>query len=777
MPRLSASSPIHSPHGRPQRLPPDPRRRGPGGRAGLVDLLARHFGPWILAALLLPALGHPPRAATAGTASGTAGFARPPAPWHDAATAVRLGDAAAARRLLEPLTSGDTATAREARLVLGLLALAEQEFERGADLLRAAAEADGRFEDWRLLGLADCHAALGRLPAAAATLARLLDNRPGSPLRSTAALRAAAVAAQLGNGERIEELIALGRREQFGPEAARQLEEAAWRIALDSGDEVLQRAVARRLLVQLPILASRLQVIELFRQPSGALDWLSFLSVEELFQRARSLLAAGIAAGALDALDAVPARSRGLDWKLLRVEALTLAQRSDEARALVATLEAETTGERIRIERLRAAALIEAARVRPGRAVPSAAERQRLRAAGRDALWRVLELADDHPAHREAALTCHRRLLALLLDEEQVEPAMALLPSLRRLDPEDETGARFLWQFGWREYQRRNPTGAIGYWSELEVVYPDSRFARSGRYWTARAYEALGERQRAEAIFREVASAGAEDFYRRHARLRLAGGAAAGGVSAAQQPREPWPWDARLARALWLSDRGLGEAALIELRGLSGQVEGRAADALEAVVLSRLGRRRDAIHAISRAFPQLGTLQQASAPAAAAQIYYPTAFEPIVRRFAGSHRIPAALLFAIIRQESAFDPAAVSRSGARGLMQLMPATGRELAQRMRLRFSDGRLADPEFNIRLGSSYFRQLLEMFDGNEELALAGYNGGPYRIKRLWRDEGSAAELDLFLEGLELAETTRYVKRIVLFRHTYGRLDSGSV
>ena len=110
-------------------------------------------------------------------------------------------------------------------------------------------------------------------------------------------------------------------------------------------------------------------------------------------------------------------------------------------------------------------------------------------------------------------------------------------------------------------------------------------------------------------------------------------------------------------------------------------------------------------------------------------------------------------------------------------MQLMPATGRELAQRMRLTFSNGRLSDPEFNIRLGSSYFRQLLEMFGGNEELALAGYNGGPYRIKRLWRDEGSAAELDLFLEGLELSETTRYVKRIVLFRDTYDRLDGGRV
>ena len=210
---------------------------------------------------------------------------------------------------------------------------------------------------------------------------------------------------------------------------------------------------------------------------------------------------------------------------------------------------------------------------------------------------------------------------------------------------------------------------------------------------------------------------------------------------------------------------------------MAARTEPRAARAFEAVVLARLGRRRDSIHAIAGAFPQLGGLRQQSAPSAALGIYYPTAFAPIVRRFAESQRIPAPLLFAMIRQESAFDPTAVSRSGARGLMQLMPSTGRELAQRMRLSFSSGRLSDPEFNIRLGSSYFRQLLEMFGGNEELALAGYNGGPYRIKRLWRDEGSAAELDLFLEGLALSETTRYVKRIVLFRDTYDRRDGGRV
>ena len=738
--------------------------------------LARLAGAAATAALALVAFAGSPRAERAAAdAAGT--FARPPDPWPEAADAARRGDLAAARRIVEPLTAGDGGAAREARLVLGLWALAGDEHERGTALLRAAAQADGRFEDWRLLGLADCHDALDRLPAAGATLDRLLDSRPGSPLRVVAALRAAELAARSGDRQKVEDLVALGRREGFGPAATRQLEESAWRMADETGDAGLKRAVARRLLVQLPILASQLEVIELFRQPSGAIDWLSFLSVEQLLERSRSLLAAGISAGALDALDAVPDARRGLEWRILRVEGLTLARRSDEARALASTLAGRTLAERVRIERLRADALLEAARVRPGRAVPATSERDRLRDEAMRALWRVIELAGEDPGHRAAAVAAHRRLLSLLLDEERVEPALEVLRGLQRLAPDDSQGARLLWQTGWREYQRRNPTGAIGFWSELEAIYPETGFARAGRYWTARAHEILGDPQRATAIYREVASAGVEDFYRRHAARRLTGRPPAEGETEPSQPSEPWPWDSRLARARWLTDRGLDEAALTETAGLADRVEPRAAAAFEALVLARLERRRQSIHAISRAFSQLGTLQQASAPAAALRLYYPTAFEPIVRRFADSRGIDAPLLFAMIRQESAFDPAAVSRSGARGLMQLMPATGRELAQRMRLDFSSGRLSDPEFNVRLGSSYFRQLLEMFDGNEELALAGYNGGPYRIKRLWRDEGAAPQLDRFVEGLGLSETTRYVKRIVLFRDTYDRLASGRV
>ena len=127
-----------------------------------------------------------------------------------------------------------------------------------------------------------------------------------------------------------------------------------------------------------------------------------------------------------------------------------------------------------------------------------------------------------------------------------------------------------------------------------------------------------------------------------------------------------------------------------------------------------------------------------------------------------------------MHQESGFDPAAKSRSGARGLMQIMPSTGKELARRLGMPFSTQRLFEPEYSLRLGTTYFRQMLGIFDNRVELALAGYNGGPGRIGRLWREQQSAGEVDRFLEGLTIVESRNYVKRILVLAESYRSLYS---
>ena len=239
----------------------------------------------------------------------------------------------------------------------------------------------------------------------------------------------------------------------------------------------------------------------------------------------------------------------------------------------------------------------------------------------------------------------------------------------------------------------------------------------------------------------------------------------------AAHPAEPWPDDPALVRAQLLSDLGLDELAQSELDLVRDRAQPRSVAALQGLVFARRGERRKSVMAIHEAFPALGGPLQAAVPEEALKLYYPLDFERPIRASAAANGLPPALVFGVIRQESAFDANAQSRAGASGLMQLMPGTARELARGLGLSWSRQQLSDPSWNVQVGTSYLRQVMAMFGGNLELALAGYNGGPYRIKRLWREAGGS-DLDRFLEGLSIEESKIYVKRILVLSDSYRRL-----
>jgi soluble lytic murein transglycosylase len=207
------------------------------------------------------------------------------------------------------------------------------------------------------------------------------------------------------------------------------------------------------------------------------------------------------------------------------------------------------------------------------------------------------------------------------------------------------------------------------------------------------------------------------------------------------------------------------------MEALSDKADARAVQALQALIEARQGVRRKSVLTIRKAFPALGTPYQATLPEEARRLYYPLEFQDTIRTWAVRNRLPLHLVLGIIRQESAFDTQAQSWAGARGLMQLMPATARELAGKAGLDYTHEKLSDPAFNVRLGTTYFSQVMDMFDHNVELSLAGYNGGPYRIKRLWKESGGR-ELDRFLESLDLEESKTYVKRILVLSDSYRQL-----
>ena len=682
----------------------------------------------------------------------------------EAAEAVRRDDCTGAAKTLAPLTSGKGPEAGFARLVTGFYAHSCQQVGQAEERLFAAQDPDGILEDWRLYTLSDAAEARGHTLLAQASLAKLLGDYPASPLRPRALAEAAELAWKHGDAQRALDLVAQARREKVsGPDATR-LEKVAWQIGANDLD--IRREAARRLLADSPTEAAELAVAEIFREGDGELQWAAILTPDQLKRRARSLLDIKLDASALVVLDAADARDRDLDWALLKAEAMTRINEGLGALELLSGRTSSSPKQVAALEWARAQAAAEVATARRGRTMPSA-QRQQYLERSHGHLRKVGQLG---AADSELAIKALRSLYKDLADE-RFEDSIEVLRQLRRLDPRDTTGASHLWQRGWREYSRANYSSAVGYWTELFALYPDMSDGRRSRYWTARSFEALGETERAQQIYREVASSDTTDFYRKNALTRLRGKAPA----MDERGVETWPDDPRLHRARLLTDLGLEELAIaeMELVDLPGKTtaDERARKALEALVQSRNGERRKSMLTIREAFPALGGPHQATLPEEARRLYYPVDYQDTVRSWAAQNRLPLHLVYGIIRQESAFDTQAQSWAGARGLMQLMPATARELAGKAGLSYSHEKLSDPAYNLRLGTTYFSQVLSMFDSNVELALAGYNGGPYRIKRLWKEAGSK-ELDSFLEGLNIEESKTYVKRILVLSDSYRQL-----
>jgi soluble lytic murein transglycosylase len=299
-----------------------------------------------------------------------------------------------------------------------------------------------------------------------------------------------------------------------------------------------------------------------------------------------------------------------------------------------------------------------------------------------------------------------------------------------------------------------------------------------GRYWRGRAAAALG--QDATAHYRAAAEHPAA-YYGQLAILALGEGEAGIAERLRNYP-QPAPDPAimraflarELARAARLLDqageRGRARQFLLRLEQLA---PGPADRAHAAALAAALGRPDVGVEIARRVGPKDGaTLLEAGWPA------------PFTPRAAEG--VEPALVLALIRQESNFDREAVSPAGARGLMQLMPATARITAKRIGVATTPTRLtAEPEHNMALGTAYLADQLAGFDQAVPLALAAYNAGPHRVTQWLADNGDpriaaahggADPID-WVERIPFAETRNYVQRVVesvlVYRARFG--DTG--
>jgi len=145
---------------------------------------------------------------------------------------------------------------------------------------------------------------------------------------------------------------------------------------------------------------------------------------------------------------------------------------------------------------------------------------------------------------------------------------------------------------------------------------------------------------------------------------------------------------------------------------------------------------------------------------------FPFAFDEEINQFATKYSINPAWAFAITRRESSFMSDAHSSAGAKGLMQVMPGTAKLLTKRKKL--SKNYLLNSANNINLGTKYLKELLDRHKGNQVLATASYNAGPYRVKR-WLKSADSLPADIWIETIPYKETRDYVKSVLAYQQIY--------
>ena len=151
---------------------------------------------------------------------------------------------------------------------------------------------------------------------------------------------------------------------------------------------------------------------------------------------------------------------------------------------------------------------------------------------------------------------------------------------------------------------------------------------------------------------------------------------------------------------------------------------------------------------------------------------FPTPYQEIFTRHAATHGVPRTELMSIARRESAFFPEAQSPVGARGLMQIMPATAKQVAASLKEPHTQADLFEVEHNVLLGSAYYRQVLARFGGNRVFALTAYNAGPHRVDR-WRDKtGRGVPVEVWIETIPYQETRNYVQAVLAYNVVFQYL-----
>lgn len=410
-------------------------------------------------------------------------------------------------------------------------------------------------------------------------------------------------------------------------------------------------------------------------------------------------------------------------------------------------------------------------------------------AAGAAAGYRAF--AADYPADPQAPEALDRAAIWLerLGDNES---ALEVRLALGQRYPQSDQGQQALHSAALTLFERGNYATAQSAWETLANNNQGYERAR-GFYWAARCARQLNTSPGlVSALFDKARSADPASYYGARAadELEVPRGTVAldapitanewGDLAAwvtswpAHPPTDPAVITAvatnvAVQRAVELEAVGLYTESLVEWNALRTAW----ADAPDQLVpLARVAYAGGAYSVALRIGARLQTLAPADAPeppSALRRILYPTPYPALVADQAHSAGLDPRLLYALLRQESHFDPRATSWVGARGLAQVMPTTAEGIAQRLAVNnFQLDDLYRPYISVRFGAFYLGQRINDMEGSVVAALSAYNGGLGNAMR-WANGTYVADPDLFTERIDFIETENYVKSVYGFYNAY--------
>ncbi|HID63726.1 MAG TPA: tetratricopeptide repeat protein [Anaerolineae bacterium] len=402
-----------------------------------------------------------------------------------------------------------------------------------------------------------------------------------------------------------------------------------------------------------------------------------------------------------------------------------------------------------------------------------------------EVLWRRAQLAESHHRYDEAA--------RVYLD-------------LQSRYPQWEQADAALFQAGLCYYRQAKERKAVDAWRKLLEDYAQSELRSKALFWLGKAYLRLGETEEAKQSLAEATAVSARDYYAlraeelRRARDGDASPPFAGANillatdrPAEQEEAEAWleSWanvsgegsepgdpdfdltrDPHFRRGQELLAVGLREEALNEFKALREEL---ADDPLAlyqlALACRSMGLYRSSIRCVQRIVHLSPVESVLEGPPFLQRLAYPLYFEDLVIAEAQANNLDPLLLFAVIRQESLFEPYAASWADARGLTQIVPATGEWVATRLGWpEYHPDDLDKPYVNVKFGAWYLAYQIQDF-GNVFAALTAYNAGPGNAIR-WLSTENESDDDLFVEGITFAESQLYVKRLYEYYFAYNAL-----